>query len=899
MSEDKATEANPLREHLAKLLHEHIGPITARWAELARESLPVKPALEDAPQDTGESRCAVLVALLDALSDSDAPGLPQYLHTLVRRWHAAGLLGEATRPYFSALQQAVVEVLQAQPESDLSVDDMARVLSTEMSDLQSTLRDMEVRVLGTEREDLQLRLETVLNHVPEPVFMLDIAGGRISHANRAAAELSGYSIDELRGMTMQELCPGLDDAGLSSLMGDVVDYDRAVRRNVGIVRRNAAAIDATIDVSLMNIGPRPVAMCLLTDAYGGSADRAALRVLARDLRSEVRERLNQIERLKTFFENVISALPIRLVVLNSDLTIIHANRAYYVQRGLPKEEVIGKPVGEVISEHTLEKAGLRAALLSVFETGKPVRWSGHRSGSSHQERVVNIRLDPCVGPDGDRTVLLTLEDITERQRQLYERTILQQVSHALLGQLDVHKLLHAILTSMTAGGAVGLGFNRAMLLLVDEEAGMLRAQMAVGPENAEQAAEIWGEISQDHRTLQDFLADYEQLGPPDEQPLRWIVDNMVFALEDVNNLPMAAVVAHQTMHVLDADVDERVPDNLRELLGTSEFVVAPLVAREKIIGAAIADNRFTQQPISQASVQLLTALADQAALAIDTASTYRRAKEHAEQLDQALRDLRAAQEDKLRNAKLAAIGEVTAIVAHEIRSPLSTIGGFARSIIREPERVERNARNVQIIADEVARLEWILGDLLDFSKPSEPEFAMLDLRPLIESVIEQERYNDKSDGIELVTEIPDFVPQILADGKQVRQILTNLIHNAMDAMPGGGIVTISVRGDDEHVDLHVRDTGVGIAKARLEQIFDTFYTSKPTGTGLGLALCQKLVAQHDGELKVESEVGQGATFTVRFPNPSAGLAAETGDEEESAGLPDAAADGKPTAQTGA
>ena len=103
MTDNTATEASALKQHLAKLLSELAGPITARWAELVRETLPVKPAFEDVPQDTGEPRCAVLVALLDALRDGEAASLPQYLYSLIQRWHAAGLLGEATGPYFSAL----------------------------------------------------------------------------------------------------------------------------------------------------------------------------------------------------------------------------------------------------------------------------------------------------------------------------------------------------------------------------------------------------------------------------------------------------------------------------------------------------------------------------------------------------------------------------------------------------------------------------------------------------------------------------------------------------------------------------------------------------------------------------------------------------------------------------
>jgi hypothetical protein len=392
--------------------------------------------------------------------------------------------------------------------------------------------------------------------------------------------------------------------------------------------------------------------------------------------------------------------------------------------------------------------------------------------------------------------------------------------------------------------------------------------MGVGPENLEQALQIWSEVAEDHHTLQDFLAEYDRAPSRAQEPLRELVSQLRFPMDQLDQLPMAAIVAHQTVHVLAAEVDERVPQKMRDLLGTSEFVVAPLVAREKVIGAAIADNKFTDQPISQASVQLLTALADQAALAIDSARAYQRAREDAQRLDEALTELKAAQAQRLQSAKLAAIGEVTAIVAHEIRSPLSTIGGFARSIARQPDRLERNARNAQIIVEEVERLERILGDLLDFSKPSEPELSMIQLGPILESVAESIRYDARAEDVKVQLDLAENVPDVLADPKQVRQILQNLVNNALEAMQQAGTLTLGLAERNGAVEMYVQDTGEGIPVERMEQIFDTFYTSKPTGTGLGLALCKKLVAQHGGELLVESEEGRGARFTVSFPHPT-------------------------------
>jgi two-component system sensor histidine kinase HydH len=280
-------------------------------------------------------------------------------------------------------------------------------------------------------------------------------------------------------------------------------------------------------------------------------------------------------------------------------------------------------------------------------------------------------------------------------------------------------------------------------------------------------------------------------------------------------------------------------------------------------------------------VQLLTALSDQAALAVDSARMYARATDDAARLDEALHELEAAQDERLRTAKLAAIGEVAAIVAHEIRSPLSAIGGFARSISREPEQVERNARSAKIIVEEVVRLERILAELLDFSKPSEPEMGTVNLLPLLESVAEKARQAPESHGVVIEVAADHDVAPVIADQHHVVQILHNLVNNAIQAMPRGGTVTLRLRQDGDQVSVAVEDSGDGIPRERLDRIFDAFYTSKPSGTGLGLALCKKLATQQGAEISVQSEEGAGTTFTLTFggkPQERNGAAVTPGKE---------------------
>ena len=585
---------------------------------------------------------------------------------------------------------------------------------------------------------------------------------------------------------------------------------------------------------------------------------------AEELQAQLAARLDEVENLQAFLENVINALPARLLVLDENLTVLHANSAYLRQRRLSREDVEGVHISEVFPHSLLEEAGLRQAMENTLATGDRVRWAGFRQATEdHAERILNIGLDPCAGTRGERNLLITIEDVTERHRQLYERSILHQIVQAMLGMQELPRLLHAILTGITAGGAVGLGFNRAILLLADEEQGVLRAEMAVGPENSAQASQIWSELS-DRRTLAEFLNAFDRLPPPEERPLRDLVARLSFPLSDTSVLPMLAAATRETVYVLDAADDPRVPSELRDALAAPEFVVAPLVVQDKIIGVAIADNSVTGQRINQTDVQLLTALANHAALAVDSARLYAAEQRRANELEEAYRKLADATERLVRSQALAAIGELTAIVAHEIRNPLSTIGGFAKMLQRRASDVQIVERNARIIVEEVAKLEGILSALLDFSKPSRPQFTQCSLQAVLEPSVQMVQPRAEKQGVRIEVQVAPDLPPLPLDCRQMQQVVTNLAFNALDAMPEGGLLSLHAWREGNVVKLAVADTGQGIPAAHQDQIFDTFFTTKTTGTGLGLALARKVIEDHGATVEVASTEGTGTTFTIVF-----------------------------------
>jgi two-component system, NtrC family, sensor histidine kinase HydH len=217
--------------------------------------------------------------------------------------------------------------------------------------------------------------------------------------------------------------------------------------------------------------------------------------------------------------------------------------------------------------------------------------------------------------------------------------------------------------------------------------------------------------------------------------------------------------------------------------------------------------------------------------------------------------------------RLADIGQLAAKMAHEVRNPLSSIKGAAQLMRNEYEDVTPLREFLDIIVDEVNSLSRTTSDLLDFARPMRLDVRTSNVNELTERTLRLLSGDLRGHGI--VTEFqpqPDL-PAILADPKQLEQVMRNLILNAAQAMPNGGTLCVTTQdsGDSRTVILRFSDTGVGIAPEQLEAIFQPFYTTKTKGSGLGLCIVQKIVENHGGTVDVSSSPGEGSCFTVTLP----------------------------------
>jgi two-component system sensor histidine kinase PilS (NtrC family) len=239
-------------------------------------------------------------------------------------------------------------------------------------------------------------------------------------------------------------------------------------------------------------------------------------------------------------------------------------------------------------------------------------------------------------------------------------------------------------------------------------------------------------------------------------------------------------------------------------------------------------------------------------------------------------------EQRLRQAdRLRAIGELAASIAHEIRNPLASIAGSIELLGVSTELNEREQRLLRIITNESDRLNHIIEEFLSYARERVPQVAPHSLLGVLEEVLTLFRNNaGVGDAVAIELRAPEEPPYVLADHDQLKQVFFNLLRNATDAMPDGGRIEIEVEPPApgaRDVCVRVHDTGCGIPPAALDHIFEPFYSTKRRGTGVGLALCEKIIRAHHGTIGAESGPERGTTFTLTLPQPeTAAVAFEAG-----------------------
>jgi two-component system sensor histidine kinase PilS (NtrC family) len=232
---------------------------------------------------------------------------------------------------------------------------------------------------------------------------------------------------------------------------------------------------------------------------------------------------------------------------------------------------------------------------------------------------------------------------------------------------------------------------------------------------------------------------------------------------------------------------------------------------------------------------------------------------------QDLTELRRLEAQSRRSERLAMIGQLAAGIAHEIRNPLASISGSVELLRQGPSPSDDDRTLMAIVHREIQRLNVLIGDLLDYANPRPPQPVDFDLGVMVEETLQVARGEQAFATVHMALAVDRPLP-LHADPAKLRQVLWNLLRNAADAAAlGGGHVHVDARREVDATTIVVSDDGPGIPADQLTRIFDPFFTTKSKGTGLGLATCHAIIAEHGGHIDVASEPGKGTAMTISLP----------------------------------
>ena len=352
----------------------------------------------------------------------------------------------------------------------------------------------------------------------------------------------------------------------------------------------------------------------------------------------------------------------------------------------------------------------------------------------------------------------------------------------------------------------------ASLLLIDKEAGTLRPAATFGASEA-------------------YLA----------QPDR----------EISSSLTGEVIRTGRPLFILDVRKEIQYPvSELARKESLCSLLAAPLRTKTDVIGVL---NVYTGEPRSfdDGDIRLLTLLANQSAIAIENASLHQDEMEARERLRQ--------------SEKFAALGKLSAGLAHELRNPLNTVSMLIYAMSRELSQDQSMSADLQVVQGELRRMSLLIEQFLEFARPRPPHFQRERIEEIMEETLLLIGPEARSRRVMICKAWGKHLPTVWVDGAQIKQVFLNLLLNALQAMPNGGRITVRIHESNGSILIAISDEGSGIPPEIRANLFQPFFTTKHGGTGLGLSISQRIVEGHNGRLRLLSQLGAGTTAIVRLP----------------------------------
>ena len=456
---------------------------------------------------------------------------------------------------------------------------------------------------------------------------------------------------------------------------------------------------------------------------------------------------------------------------------------------------------------------------------------------------INALTDPANGFMGLINQLYIELEKSEAQHLLFRK-----INSLIQSTIELDKTLHVILTCVTAG--YGLGFNRALLLMNDETGNFLEDRMMVAPASKEEAYRIWQDLAQMDVTadkLPELVNIYENGFKAKGK--KYKPGKLVMSLSESNIFTQC--IREKNAMLCDYKYKDRIPKAFLSFWGAEYFAVAPVLSGQKVRGLIVADNFVNNQEISGEHINLLSGFAYHAGLAIENALLYENLEKRAKELSETNERLVEARQILMRTEKLTVMGEMAATVAHEMRTPLISIGGFAQIVKDKVKDDPEIYKHMEIVVGEVKRLENIIRDVLDFVRPFELTLTGINVKKVIESAVLITESGRKIKG-NISVSVAGDLSTINGDEERLKQVLINLLDNALDSGKGSR-VNVSANKEGSKCILEIRDEGSGIKSEYFDKVLQPFFTTKKNGIGLGLPIAEKIIREHKGTLTINKQ----------------------------------------------
>jgi signal transduction histidine kinase len=455
----------------------------------------------------------------------------------------------------------------------------------------------------------------------------------------------------------------------------------------------------------------------------------------------------------------------------------------------------------------------------------------YTSKSVLMETVMEMEADKKIIEQKYEEVYRLNQELNQKIKQL---TAIQDTGKAILSVLDFEQLLVVIMNILFSVCKI----DRAIIMLVNEEEGCLEFLHGTGFDSA----------------TQERIKDYK------------------VPLHRVSNMLVRVTSTGRSEYIPHVEGSPLKKDNILLAQGkpTSAFVV-PLITRSKVIGV-IATDGVEGRGVPEETRETLEVFSPQIAIAIENARLYR-------SLQERMDDLKRSQALLSRVEKFSFLGNLAARLAHEIKNPLTAIGTFIQLLPHKYEDEEFRKDFYEIAMEETMRVNKLITELLDLVKPRESHFAHGDLHELIRKMILLVSPQSKAKNIDITCTFDQTISAVWMDAEKMKQVILNLLSNAVEFTPEGGRIEIETRKGlrEDHSDMihiEVRDNGIGIPPSDLNRVFEPYFTTKHkssihSGTGLGLFIAHQDMQDHGGTIEVKSGDNQGATFILTLPQTAA------------------------------